>query len=72
MFVKLQNHNVHLFEHNSLESSKDTILIIPGAGMDHRLGQMIDLESFCSTKSPTKMITHSNDTSILECFIQNL
>ena len=48
MFVKLQNHNVHLFEHNSLESSKDTILIIPGAGMDHRLGQMIDLESLYS------------------------
>ena len=48
MFVKLQNHNVHLFEHNSLESSKDTSLIIPGAGMDHRLGQMIDLESLYS------------------------
>lgn len=51
MFVKLQNHNVHLFEHNSLESSKDTILIIPGAGMDHRLGQMIDLESLYSKYS---------------------
>lgn len=48
MLVKLQNHNVHLFEHNSLDSSKDTILIIPGAGMDHRLGQMIDLESLYS------------------------
>ena len=48
MFVKLQNHNVHLFEHNSLDGSNDTILIIPGAGMDHRLGQMIDLESLYS------------------------
>jgi len=44
MFINLENHNAHICVHNRIDSPKATILIIPGAGMDHRLGSMIQME----------------------------
>lgn len=48
MFVSTKNHNAHLFEHNKITDPTATIIIIPGAGMDHRMGLMINLENLYS------------------------
>ena len=38
MFIELQNHKAHIFEHNKIDNPLSNIFIIPGAGMDHRIG----------------------------------
>ena len=48
MFVQLKNYKAHIFEHNKIENSESTIFIIPGAGMDHRIGSMMKLDALHS------------------------
>lgn len=45
MFIQLENHKAHIYQHNKIDNSKSDIFIIPGAGMDHRIGLMIDLKN---------------------------
>jgi len=45
MFIQLKNHKAHVFVNNDMDSSKDTIVFIPGAGMDHRTLSMFKLDS---------------------------
>jgi len=46
MFIKLKNHKAHIYEHNKSNKLASNIFIIHGAGMDHRIGLMIDLSRF--------------------------
>jgi pimeloyl-ACP methyl ester carboxylesterase len=48
MFIQLKNHKAHVFEHNIIDSPEATIIIIPGAGMDHRIGSMMNLNNLNS------------------------
>ena len=48
MFIELQNHKAHIFEHNKIDNPLSNIFIIPGAGMDHRIGSMIELSRLYS------------------------
>jgi len=45
MFIQLKDHKAHVFVNNVIDSSKDTIVFIPGAGMDHRTLSMFKLDS---------------------------
>ena len=36
MFIQLNNHKAHIYNKNPIDSSKKTIVFLPGAGMDHR------------------------------------
>jgi hypothetical protein len=49
MFIQLKNHKAHIFEHNKSDEIASNIFIIHGAGMDHRIGSMIDLSKFNSS-----------------------
>jgi pimeloyl-ACP methyl ester carboxylesterase len=49
MFIQLKNHKAHVFEHNKSDEIASNIFIIHGAGMDHRIGSMIDLSKFNSS-----------------------
>ena len=44
MFIQLKSHKAHVFTKNDIESSKSTIVMIPGAGMDHRTLSMFKLD----------------------------
>tara|TARA_B100001059_G_C17755507_1_gene539644 strand:+ start:83 stop:958 length:876 start_codon:yes stop_codon:yes gene_type:complete len=46
MFIQLKNHKAHIYEHNKSDQLASNIFIIHGAGMDHRIGSMIDLSNF--------------------------
>tara|TARA_Y100000389_G_scaffold3395_1_gene3306 strand:- start:565 stop:1440 length:876 start_codon:yes stop_codon:yes gene_type:complete len=46
MFIQLKNHKAHIYEHNKSNKLASNIFIIHGAGMDHRIGLMIDLSRF--------------------------
>ena len=43
MFIQLKSHKVHVFTKNDIDPSKSTIVMIPGAGMDHRTLSMFKL-----------------------------
>ena len=43
MFIQLDNHKAHIFTKNSIDSSKKSIVFLPGAGMDHRTLSMFKL-----------------------------
>ena len=45
MFIQLKDHKAHIFVNNDIDPSKDTIVFIPGAGMDHRTLSMFKLDS---------------------------
>jgi len=45
MFIQLKDHKAHVYVNNDIDSSKDTIVFIPGAGMDHRTLSMFKLDS---------------------------
>jgi pimeloyl-ACP methyl ester carboxylesterase len=45
MQLNLKNHKANIFEKNSFDSSKTSIVFLPGAGMDHRIISMFSLES---------------------------
>ena len=43
MFIQLKNHKVHIFSKMEIDTSKKSILFIPGAGMDHRILSMFKM-----------------------------
>lgn len=45
MQLNLKNHRANVFEQNLFDSSKTSIVFLPGAGMDHRIISMFSLES---------------------------
>ena len=45
MFIQLKSHKAHVFSKTQIDSSKKTIVMIPGAGMDHRTISMFSLGS---------------------------
>lgn len=51
MFIELKNHKAHVFEHNKIEDPESNIFILPGAGMDHRIGSMIDMSQLYSSSN---------------------
>jgi len=44
MFIQLKSHKAHVFTKNDIDTSKSTIVMIPGAGMDHRTLSMFKLD----------------------------
>lgn len=40
MLIELQNHKAHIFTSKPYDQSKESIVFIPGAGMDHRIVSM--------------------------------
>ena len=44
MQLKLKNHKANIFEQLTFDSSKQSIVFLPGAGMDHRILSMFNLE----------------------------
>lgn len=49
MFIQLNNHKVHIYTRNPFDSSKKTIVFLPGAGMDHRTLSMFKLSKIENT-----------------------
>ena len=45
MFIQLKSHKAHIYNKNSIDPSKRTIVFIPGAGMDHRILSMFKLDA---------------------------
>ena len=44
MQLKLKNHKANIFEQLPFDNSKQSIVVLPGAGMDHRILSMFNLE----------------------------
>ena len=44
MQLKLKNHKANIFEQLPFDNSKQSIVFLPGAGMDHRILSMFNLE----------------------------
>ena len=42
MFIELKNHKAHIFNHNDFDNSKYSVVLIHGAGMDHRMGNLFN------------------------------
>ena len=42
MFIELKNHKAHIFNHNEFDDTKESIILIPGAGMDYRMGNIFN------------------------------
>ena len=49
MFIQLNNHKAHLYTKNPIDSSKKSIIFLPGAGMDHRTLSMFKLSKIENT-----------------------
>ena len=45
MFIQLKNHKAHIFIKNEIDPSKENLIFIPGAGMDHRTISMFNLDT---------------------------
>ena len=45
MFIQLKNHKAHVFVKNEIDPSKENLIFIPGAGMDHRTISMFNLDT---------------------------
>ena len=45
MQINLKNHRANIFEKNTYDEKKVSIVFVPGAGMDHRIISMFDLEA---------------------------
>ena len=45
MFIQLKNHKAHVFVKNEIDSSKNNLIFIPGAGMDHRTISMFSMDT---------------------------
>ena len=45
MQINLKNHRANIFEKNPYDEKKVSIVVVPGAGMDHRIISMFDLEA---------------------------
>ena len=48
MFIQLNNHKAHIYNKNPIDSSKKSIVFLPGAGMDHRTLSMFKLSKIKS------------------------
>ena len=57
MFIQLKSHKAHVFTKNDIDPSKSTIVMIPGAGMDHRTLSMFKLDKI---KDDFNIIRSSN------------
>ena len=44
MQLNLKNHRANIFEKNPFDENKTSIIFVPGAGMDHRIISMFNLE----------------------------
>ena len=44
MQLNLKNHRANIFEKNPFDINKTSIIFVPGAGMDHRIISMFNLE----------------------------
>ena len=44
MQLNLKNHRANIFEKNPFDVNKTSIIFVPGAGMDHRIISMFNLE----------------------------
>ena len=44
MQLSLENHRANIFEKNQFDSKKPSVIFIPGAGMDHRIISMFNLD----------------------------
>ena len=49
MFIQLNNHKAHVYTKNPIDSSKKSIVFLPGAGMDHRTLSMFKLSKIENT-----------------------
>ena len=45
MYKKSNNSNYYLHNFSSIDYSKDSVLMVPGAGMDHRIVRDIKLDA---------------------------
>ena len=45
MQLNLEKHKANIFEKFPYDESKQSVVFIPGAGMDHRILSMFDLSS---------------------------
>ena len=44
MQLNLKNHRANIFEKNPFDVNKTSIVFVPGAGMDHRIISMFNLD----------------------------
>ena len=44
MQLNLKNHRANIFEKSSYDEKKPSIVFIPGAGMDHRIVSMFEID----------------------------
>ena len=49
MFIQLKAHKAHVYSQTEIDPSKKNIVLIPGAGMDHRTLSMFKLDSIKET-----------------------
>tara|TARA_B100001250_G_C19716268_1_gene751621 strand:- start:220 stop:1101 length:882 start_codon:yes stop_codon:yes gene_type:complete len=49
MQLNLKNHKANIFEKQPFEESKQSVIFLPGAGMDHRILSMFNLENIQET-----------------------
>ena len=49
MFIQLKAHKAHVYSQTDIDPSKKNIVLIPGAGMDHRTLSMFKLDSIKET-----------------------
>ena len=49
MFIQLKAHKAHVYSKTEIDPSKKNIVIIPGAGMDHRTLSMFKLDQIEKT-----------------------
>ena len=58
MQLNLKNHRANIFEKNPFDVNKTSIIFVPGAGMDHRIISMFNLEDPVSYTHLTLPTTH--------------
>ena len=71
MQLSLKNHKANIFEKYPFDSSKQSIIFLPGAGMDHRILSMFNLENL---KDHYNVLGFDFDNSYLTfnwCYIRN-
>ena len=49
MFLDLNNHKAHIYQKADIDTSKKTLVFLPGAGMDHRTISMFRLDKILSS-----------------------
>ena len=64
MQINLKNHRANIFEKNHYDEKKVSIVFVPGAGMDHRIISMFDLEDLHEEYNRMTLINCKNPTNI--------